>query len=74
MRDVINKNVTEDDLESAARNAFSWHRMKLYFMMGFQRNRQNIQAIPRCKAYLDIGQIGGKRRYGFCFRCRRICA
>ena len=36
LRDVINKNVTEEDLESAARNAFEagWRRMKLYFMMG----------------------------------------
>ncbi|MBQ9006939.1 MAG: TIGR03960 family B12-binding radical SAM protein, partial [Atopobiaceae bacterium] len=36
LRDVINKNVTEQDLERAARNAFEqgWRRMKLYFMMG----------------------------------------
>lgn len=36
LRDIINKNVTEDDLERAARAAFEagWRRMKLYFMMG----------------------------------------
>lgn len=36
MRDVINKNVTEDDLLSAAQNAYAsgYRRMKLYFMMG----------------------------------------
>ena len=36
LRDVINKNVTEEDLERAARNAFEngWRRCKLYFMMG----------------------------------------
>ena len=36
LRDVINKNVTEDDLERATRAAFAagWRRVKLYFMMG----------------------------------------
>ncbi|MDN0064016.1 TIGR03960 family B12-binding radical SAM protein [Collinsella ihumii] len=36
LRDVINKNVTEDDLERATRAAFEagWRRVKLYFMMG----------------------------------------
>lgn len=65
MRDVINKNVTEDDLESAARNAFKngWRRMKLYFMMGLPTETdQDIQAIPAvAKHILDIGrEIGGK--------------
>lgn len=36
LRDVINKNVTEDDLFSAVDAAFSagWRRCKLYFMIG----------------------------------------
>ena len=36
MRDVINKNVTEEDLERATKAAFEagWRRVKLYFMMG----------------------------------------
>ncbi|MBN2823487.1 MAG: TIGR03960 family B12-binding radical SAM protein [Coriobacteriia bacterium] len=36
MRDVINKNVTEEDLLGTVRKAFSagWHRIKLYFMIG----------------------------------------
>ena len=36
LRDIINKNVTEDDLERATRAAFEagWRRCKLYFMMG----------------------------------------
>lgn len=36
MRDVINKNVTEEDLLTAVRTAFSsgWRRVKLYFMIG----------------------------------------
>ncbi|MDZ4655302.1 MAG: TIGR03960 family B12-binding radical SAM protein [Coriobacteriia bacterium] len=36
LRDVINKNVTEDQLLDTVRQAFSagWHRIKLYFMIG----------------------------------------
>lgn len=36
MRDVINKNVTEEDLLQTVRMAFSagWRRVKLYFMIG----------------------------------------
>ncbi|MBN1420996.1 MAG: TIGR03960 family B12-binding radical SAM protein, partial [Planctomycetes bacterium] len=36
MRDVINKNVTEEELIAAARRIFSrgWRRVKLYFMIG----------------------------------------
>ncbi len=36
MRDVINKNVTEEDIMSACENAFQngWSKVKLYFMMG----------------------------------------
>ncbi len=36
LRDVINKNVTEEDLERATRAGFEagWRRVKLYFMMG----------------------------------------
>ncbi len=36
LRDVVNKNVSEDDLFDAVSMAFGsgWHRMKLYFMIG----------------------------------------
>lgn len=36
LRDVINKNVTEEDIMSACGNAFrnGWSKVKLYFMMG----------------------------------------
>ncbi|NLG10297.1 MAG: TIGR03960 family B12-binding radical SAM protein, partial [Coriobacteriaceae bacterium] len=36
LRDIINKNVTEDDLFSAVRHAYAagWRRCKLYFMIG----------------------------------------
>lgn len=50
LRDVINKNVTEDDLDRAARAAFAagWRRMKLYFMMGLPTETdEDIVAIAR---------------------------
>lgn len=36
LRDVVNKNVTDDDLLGTVRRAFSsgWRRVKLYFMLG----------------------------------------
>jgi radical SAM family uncharacterized protein/radical SAM-linked protein len=36
MRDVVNKNVTEEHVEESSRRVFSrgWHRLKLYFMIG----------------------------------------
>ena len=36
MRDVVNKNVTEEHVEESARRVFArgWHRLKLYFMIG----------------------------------------
>ena len=36
MRDVVNKNVTEQHIEESSRRVFSrgWHRLKLYFMIG----------------------------------------
>ena len=48
MRDIINKNVTEEDLDRAAKAAFEagWNRMKLYFMMGLPGERdEDIVAI-----------------------------
>jgi radical SAM-linked protein len=36
MRDVVNKNVTEEHIEESSRRVFSrgWNRLKLYFMVG----------------------------------------
>ena len=50
LRDVINKNVTDADLDRAARNAFEngYRRMKLYFMMGLPTETDDdIIAIPK---------------------------
>ena len=51
LRDVINKNVTEEDLTTAARNAFEagYRRMKLYFMMGLPTETdEDVVGIPHC--------------------------
>ena len=50
LRDVINKNVTDENLETAARNAFEngYRRMKLYFMMGLPTETdEDLQGIAR---------------------------
>ncbi len=60
LRDVINKNVTEENLIAAATNAFNmgWRRMKLYFMMGLPTETDDdIVAIPRlAEKVLAIGR------------------
>lgn len=67
LRDVINKNVTDADLERAARNAFEqgWRRVKLYFMMGLPTETDaDVVAIARAaKRVLDIGrEVAGRGR------------
>ena len=50
LRDVINKNVTEEDLDRAMRAAFAagWRRCKLYFMMGLPTETdEDIVGIAR---------------------------
>lgn len=54
MRDVINKNVTEEDLISATSNAFKagWSRVKLYFIVGLPyETKEDV---------LGIGELGSK--------------
>lgn len=64
LRDVINKNVTEENIDTAARNAFAngWRRMKLYFMMGLpSETDEDIVAIDTCAdRVLELGraQVG----------------
>lgn len=48
MRNVINKNVSDEDLERAAHNVFSrgWSKMKLYFMIGLPwESDEDVAAI-----------------------------
>ena len=60
LRDVINKNVTEEDLERAARTAFEagWRRCKLYFMMGLPgETDEDIVAIAElADRTLELGR------------------
>ena len=60
LRDVINKNVTEEDLERAARNAFEngWRRCKLYFMMGLptETDEDIVGIVRAAERVLEIGR------------------
>jgi len=50
MRDVINKNVTEEQLLQTAERVFSrgWSSMKLYFMIGLPtETEEDVREIPR---------------------------
>ncbi|MGH7271454.1 MAG: TIGR03960 family B12-binding radical SAM protein, partial [Polyangiaceae bacterium] len=56
MRDVINKNVTEEQLLQTAERVFSrgWTSMKLYFMIGLPTEEEaDVREIPR---------VGGRAR------------
>ena len=48
MRDVINKNISEEDMMKTARDVFArgWSKMKLYFMIGLPTEEdEDVQAI-----------------------------
>lgn len=50
LRDVINKNITEEDMIESAGRAFAhgWQRLKLYFMLGLPtENEDDVHAIVR---------------------------
>src|SRR5580692_7549164 len=56
MRDVINKNVTEEQLLETAERIFSreWKAMKLYFMIGLPTERE--------EDVREIARVGGRAR------------
>jgi len=60
LRDVINKNVTQDDLDNAVTNAFKsgYRRMKLYFMMGLPTETDDdLRGIPQTAEHvLAVGR------------------
>jgi radical SAM-linked protein len=66
MRDIVNKNVTEDDILAAAEEAFRGGRstLKLYFMIGLPlETDDDVAAIADlCLRIRDIGRrtLGGK--------------
>jgi radical SAM family uncharacterized protein/radical SAM-linked protein len=59
MRDVINKNVTEDDIATTAHRVFErgWKRMKLYFMIGLPTEEDDdVRGIMKMgRRMKDIG-------------------
>ncbi|TDI14530.1 MAG: TIGR03960 family B12-binding radical SAM protein [Acidobacteria bacterium] len=68
MRDVINKGITQEDLEKATTAAFSagWERIKLYFMCGLPTETQeDLDGIlDRCKDVLRLARQARSRNGG----------
>lgn len=60
MRDVVNKNITEDHVEESTRRVFErgWHRLKLYFMIGLPTEEdQDVSGIlETALRMLEIGR------------------
>ncbi|MEO7097594.1 MAG: TIGR03960 family B12-binding radical SAM protein, partial [Polyangiales bacterium] len=60
MRDVVNKNVTEEQLMQTAERVFSrgWSKMKLYFMIGLPTERDEDVAgiVETGKKALEVGK------------------
>ncbi|MCS6900551.1 MAG: TIGR03960 family B12-binding radical SAM protein, partial [Myxococcales bacterium] len=65
MRDVINKNITEEQLLDTAQRVFSkgWDRMKLYFMIGLPTEQdEDIRGIVETgRRALDAGKEAMKK-------------
>ncbi|GAA0240838.1 TIGR03960 family B12-binding radical SAM protein [Metaclostridioides mangenotii] len=72
MRDVINKGVTEEDLENATRKAFEmgWDSVKLYFMIGLPTETyDDLDGIAKLAyevidIYRDVHQGKLKKNFG----------
>jgi radical SAM family uncharacterized protein len=64
LRDVINKNVTGEDLREAARRAFAnrWQRMKLYFMIGLptEIDEDVREIVDLARSVLRLGRGMGR--------------
>jgi GTP cyclohydrolase FolE2 len=65
MRDVVNKNVTEEQLMETAERVFSrgWAKMKLYFMIGLPTERTRTSAAssrPAARARVGAARQKGK--------------
>ncbi|MCH2625370.1 MAG: TIGR03960 family B12-binding radical SAM protein [Acidimicrobiales bacterium] len=65
MRQIINKLITEDDLYSAVRSAYSqgWHRMKLYFLTGLpsEMDEDTLGIAELAQNCVEIGAEYTKR-------------
>ena len=66
MRDVVNKNISDADIDTTAERVFSrgWHRMKLYFMIGLPTEAdEDVAGIVETAARArDIGLRHHSRR------------
>jgi radical SAM family uncharacterized protein/radical SAM-linked protein len=66
MRDVVNKNVTEEQLHETAERVFSrgWDRMKLYFMIGLPTEQdEDVRGIVETGVRTaKVGRRGGNQR------------
>jgi radical SAM family uncharacterized protein/radical SAM-linked protein len=67
LRDVINKNITEEDLEETVRSAFGlgWQLIKLYFMIGLPTEADEdldaiVELVRRLQKIRTPGGRGGK--------------
>jgi len=73
LRDVINKNINEEDIFSAAKSAFEngWSRIKLYFMIGLPtETMDDVAGIAELAK--KIRDIGREIRKNSSKRMRRI--
>ncbi|MCP4022843.1 MAG: radical SAM protein, partial [Desulfobacteraceae bacterium] len=64
LRDIINKNLTEESISQTVENAFElgWKNIKLYFMMGLPTETQeDIEAICRMSNQLASAYAKGKQ-------------
>ena len=78
MRDVINKNVSEDDIVESAHPNFlrGWNKMKLYFMIGLPTEQdEDVRGIVRLSTRAERGvQLPSKaQRLGKC-QCLQPCS
>jgi radical SAM family uncharacterized protein/radical SAM-linked protein len=66
MRDVINKNITDEQILSTAERVFAhgWHRMKLYFIMGLPTETdEDLQGIIDVgRKVVEIGRKHSRKR------------
>ncbi len=66
LRDVINKNVTEEQLMDTAQRVFSrgWDRMKLYFILGLPTETdEDVEGIASVGRHaLDVGRRVSRKR------------
>jgi radical SAM family uncharacterized protein/radical SAM-linked protein len=64
LRDIINKNLTEESISATVKNALElgWKNIKLYFMMGLPfEEMEDIEGICRLSTQLAVAYAKGKK-------------